>query len=38
VTFHTDGVGRPKDVTFVPFYQLPERTYGIYWDLLAPPE
>ncbi len=35
-TFHTDGVGRPKDVTFVPFYQLPERTYGIYWDLLTP--
>jgi uncharacterized protein len=37
-TFRTDGVGRPKDVTFVPFYRLPERTYGIYWDLLTPPE
>jgi uncharacterized protein len=35
-TFRTDGVGRPKDVTFVPFYQLPERTYGIYWDLFTP--
>ena len=34
--FRTDGVGRPEDVTFVPFYQLPGRTYGIYWDLLTP--
>ena len=31
--FRTDGVGKPEDVTFVPFYNLPERTYGIYWDL-----
>ncbi|MGH7952679.1 MAG: DUF6805 domain-containing protein, partial [Limisphaerales bacterium] len=37
-TFRTAGVGRPKDVTFVPFYQLPERTYGIYWDLFTPQE
>jgi uncharacterized protein len=34
--FRTDGVGRPEDMTFVPFYQLPERTYGIYWDLFTP--
>ncbi len=37
-TFRTDGVGRPEDVTFKPFYQLPERTYGIYWDLFTPAE
>lgn len=36
--FRTDGVGRPEDVTFKPFYQLPERTYGIYWDLFTPAE
>jgi uncharacterized protein len=36
--FRTDGVGQPKDVTFKPFYQLPERTYGIYWDLYTPTE
>jgi hypothetical protein len=35
-TFRTDDVGRPQDVTFVPFYRLPERSYGIYWDLLTP--
>ena len=34
--FRTDGVGQPKDVTLVPFYQLLERTYGIYWDLFTP--
>lgn len=36
--FRTDGVGQPEDVTFKPFYQLPERTYGIYWDLYTPEE
>ena len=36
--FRTEGVGRPTEVTFVPFYQLPERTYGIYWDLYTPQE
>jgi DUF1680 family protein len=37
-TFRTDGVGQPHDVTFKPFYQLPDRTYGIYWDLFTPEE
>jgi DUF1680 family protein len=37
-TFRTLGVGQPGEVTFVPFYQLPERTYGIYWDLFTPDE
>jgi len=36
--FQTEGVGQPTNVTFVPFYQLPERTYGIYWDLFTPDE
>ena len=36
--FRTDGVGQPTNVTFKPFYQLPERTYGIYWDLFTPGE
>jgi DUF1680 family protein len=37
-TFQSDGVGQPNEVTFKPFYQLPERTYGIYWDLFTPAE
>ena len=36
--FRTEGVGRDRDVDFVPFYRLHRRTYGIYWDLFTPPE
>ena len=34
--FRSDGVGRESDVTFVPFYRLHQRTYGVYWDLFTP--
>ena len=37
-TFLTDGVGKSKDVEFVPFYRLHQRTYGVYWDLFTPEE
>ena len=37
-TFHTADVGKPEEETFVPFYELPERTYGIYWDVYTPLE
>jgi len=30
--FQSVGVGRDKDVQFVPFYRLHERTYAVYWD------
>lgn len=36
--FRTDGVGRARDVDFVPFYRLHRRTYAVYWDLFTPPE
>ncbi len=36
--FRTDGVGRERDVDFVPFYRLHRRTYGVYWDLYTPAE
>jgi hypothetical protein len=35
-TFMTSGIGRDRDVEFVPFYRLHRRTYGAYWDLLTP--
>jgi hypothetical protein len=35
-TFTTSGVGRDRDVEFVPFYRLHRRVYGAYWDLLTP--
>jgi hypothetical protein len=37
-TFRTDGVGRDRDVEFVPFYRLHRRLYGAYWDLYTPEE
>lgn len=37
-TFHTDGVGRDRDVDLIPFYRLHERTYAVYWDLYTLPE
>jgi uncharacterized protein len=36
--FHTDGVGREKDVDLEPFYRLHRRTYALYWDLTTEPE
>ena len=37
-SFRTDGVGKERDVDFVPFYRLHRHTYGIYWDLFTPAE
>ena len=30
--FKTHGVGKPRDVTFVPFYSLHHRYYSVYFD------
>jgi hypothetical protein len=35
-TFRTAGVGRPRDVVLRPFYQVHERRYTVYWDLVTP--
>jgi len=37
-SFRSDGVGREKDVDFVPFYRLHRRTYAVYWDIFTPSE
>ena len=36
--FRTDGVGHDRDINFVPFYRLHERTYALYWDLYTDAE
>ena len=36
--FRSDGVGRDRDVDFVPFYRLHRRTYAAYCDLFTPAE
>lgn len=33
--FWTDGVGKPVDVNFVPFYRLHRRTYSVYFDFFS---
>ena len=35
VAFRTAGVGREREVDFVPFYRLHRRVYGGYWDLFT---
>ena len=34
LTFRTKGVGRPHDVTLVPFYREYHERYTVYWDVL----
>jgi hypothetical protein len=36
LTFQTEGVGRPNDVTLIPFYQLQHQRYSVYWSLMGP--
>jgi uncharacterized protein len=36
LTFRTEGVGRPADVTLRPFYKIFDERYAIYWTVLLP--
>jgi DUF1680 family protein len=36
LTFRTEGLGHPRDVTLVPFYQAHDVRYTVYWDLSSP--
>lgn len=33
LTFRTQGLGKPKDITLIPFYKLNHERYSIYWTL-----
>ncbi len=33
--FRTEGVGRPRDVTFVPLHSLHDRNYSVYLDIFT---
>jgi len=35
LTFRTDNLGRPQDVTLKPFYQLHRQRYSVYWNVLT---
>ncbi len=38
LTFQTVGVGKPQDVTLIPFHKLFGERYSIYWTILLPGE
>jgi uncharacterized protein len=33
LTFKTDAVGRPEDVTLVPYYKIAQQHYNMYWKI-----
>ncbi len=33
LTFRTDGIGKPVDVTLIPYYKLAHQHYNIYWKI-----
>jgi uncharacterized protein len=33
LTFRTEGVGRPADVTLVPYYKMAHQRYNLYWQI-----
>jgi len=35
LTFETRGVGRPGDVTLIPFFMMHDRRYAVYWDCVT---
>ncbi len=38
LTFVTQGLGHPRDVTLEPYYEVHHQRYGIYWKVLSPAE
>jgi hypothetical protein len=35
LTFRTKNLGRPNDVTLIPFYKAQHERYSVYWNLLS---
>jgi hypothetical protein len=35
LTFRTDGIGRPRDVTLTPFFRASDRRYTVYWTVFT---
>jgi DUF1680 family protein len=38
LTFRTEGLGHPRDVTLIPFYRASDQRYTVYWKLSSPAE
>lgn len=35
LTFQTKGLGQPRDITLMPFYQVQHQRYSVYWNLMS---
>jgi DUF1680 family protein len=35
LTFRTDGLGRPAEVTLVPYYRIAHEHYNLYWKIVG---
>jgi uncharacterized protein len=35
LTFHTSGVGRPRDVSLIPYYRVAHERYNLYWKVVG---
>jgi DUF1680 family protein len=38
LTFRTQGLGQPFDVTLIPFYRTHHQRYSVYWPIYSPAE
>jgi DUF1680 family protein len=38
VAFRTEGVGRPRDLSLIPFYKASDQRYTVYWNVYTPAE
>jgi len=38
LTWRTENLGRPREVTLSPFYRLHHQRYSVYWQILSPSE
>ena len=34
LTFHTTGIGRPEDVSLIPYYRIAHERYNLYWKMV----
>jgi DUF1680 family protein len=36
LTFRTKNLGKPDDVTLIPYYKVSDERYSIYWSVVSP--
>lgn len=36
MTFQTEELGKPNEVTLIPFYKMNDQRYSVYWTVVNP--